>query len=144
VDAVAGARATADHDRLLQVVSNLTENALRVTPSGGVVGIRARPGTIGVTDTGPGLAPEDIPRAFERFHLHAKYGGDRPVGSGLGLAIAQQLVRAMGGRVEVHSALGQGTTFVVTLPPASDDVPAPPPGQAPASLEGWFEEEPPA
>jgi two-component system sensor histidine kinase BaeS len=145
VDAVPGVFVRADHDRLLQVVSNLTENALRVTPSGGAVSIRARPGTITVTDTGPGLSPEDVPRAFERFYLYGKYGGERPVGSGLGLAIVEQLVRAMDGTIEVHSALGQGTTFVVTLRPAEEDVrPSPPPSRPdPAPLEGWFRDEPP-
>ena len=104
----------ADHDRLLQVASNLVENALRVTPSGGRVTVRTEPGLLAVADTGPGIAPDDLPHAFERFYLYDKNGKDRPVGSGLGLAIVRQLVTAMGGTVEVQSS-GNGTTFEVRL-----------------------------
>jgi two-component system OmpR family sensor kinase len=111
---------SADHDRVLQVASNLVENALRETPAGGRVTVAsAAAGTLSVADTGPGIPPEDVPHAFERFYLYDKIGKDRPVGSGLGLAIVAQLARAMGGSVRVESSLGQGTTFVVTLEPLS-------------------------
>ena len=93
-----------DHDRILQAVSNLIENALRVTPSGGSVAVHAADGAITVRDTGPGLDPEDIPRAFERFYLYGRYRSERPVGSGLGLAIVRELVGAMGGTVEASTA----------------------------------------
>jgi two-component system, OmpR family, sensor kinase len=106
---------TADADRLLQVASNLVENALRETPAGGRVTVTAGPGTLSVTDTGPGIPAEDIPHAFERFYLYDKVGKDRPVGSGLGLAIVAQLARAMNGTVSVESAAGIGTTFLVEL-----------------------------
>jgi signal transduction histidine kinase len=107
----------ADSDRVLQVASNLVENALRETPAGGSVTVRAElPGRLVVADTGPGIPPEDVPRAFERFYLYDKIGKDRPVGSGLGLAIVRQLVTAMGGAVGVESGPA-GTTFTVTLPP---------------------------
>jgi two-component system sensor histidine kinase BaeS len=112
--------ATGDLDRLLQVVSNLVENALRVTPMGGAVSVRAAPAEISVTDTGPGLAPEDLARAFERFYLHSRYRGERVVGTGLGLAIVKELTEAMGGSVAVRSAPGDGTTFTVGLPPAPE------------------------
>jgi signal transduction histidine kinase len=59
--------------------------------------VRAAPGRIVVADTGPGLAPEDLPRAFERFYLHDRYRSERADGSGLGLAIVKELVVAMGG-----------------------------------------------
>jgi signal transduction histidine kinase len=108
----------ADHDRVLQVASNLIENALRETPPGGTVTVRAEPGRLVVADTGPGLEQGDLPRAFDRFFLYDKYGRERPVGSGLGLAIVRQLSEAMGGTVEVESAPGSGATFVVSLPPA--------------------------
>src|SRR3954452_24527017 len=105
----------ADVDRVLQVASNLVENALRETPAGGSVTVGVDPaGKLLVSDTGPGIAPTDVPHAFERFYLYDKAGKDRPVGSGLGLAIVRQLARAMGGDVRVASGPG-GTTFEVTL-----------------------------
>jgi two-component system, OmpR family, sensor kinase len=105
-----------DHDRILQAVSNLIENALRITPAGGSVTVEAAPGRITVRDTGPGLAPEDIPRAFERFYLHGRYRSERPVGSGLGLAIVQELSSAMGGTVEASTPPGGGAEFTIRLP----------------------------
>ncbi len=107
----------ADQDRLLQVASNLVENALRETPVGGRVTVTVSPGTLAVADTGPGIPADDVSHAFERFYLYDKIGKDRPVGSGLGLAIVEQLTRAMGGTVRVESTAGAGTTFVVTLRP---------------------------
>ncbi|MDX6643918.1 MAG: two-component system, OmpR family, sensor kinase [Solirubrobacteraceae bacterium] len=105
-----------DRDRLAQVVSNLVENALRVTPAGGRVTLVVEPGALSVRDSGPGLAQEDLPHAFDRFYLHERYASDRAVGSGLGLAIVKELVGAMGGRVSVASAPGEGATFTVQLP----------------------------
>jgi two-component system sensor histidine kinase BaeS len=110
----------ADHDRLLQVASNLVENALRETPAGGSVTVRALPGRLAVSDTGPGLAPDDLPRAFDRFFLYDRYGKERPVGSGLGLAIVKQLAEAMGGSVSVLSEPGAGATFTVAFPSARE------------------------
>jgi two-component system sensor histidine kinase BaeS len=101
---------------LLQVASNLVENALRETPAGGRVSVAAEEGRLTVADTGTGIALEDVPHAFERFYLYDKVGKDRPVGSGLGLAIVQQLSRAMGGDVHVESSPA-GTSFVVGLRP---------------------------
>ncbi|HEY8644286.1 MAG TPA: HAMP domain-containing sensor histidine kinase [Gaiellaceae bacterium] len=106
----------ADADRLLQVVSNLVENALRETPASGAVTVRAEPDRLLVTDTGSGIPPEDVPHAFERFYLYDKADKDRPLGSGLGLAIVKQLATAMGGDVSVQSGPG-GTTFEVRLRP---------------------------
>jgi len=106
----------ADPDRVLQVASNLVENALRETPAGGRVSLAVEPGRLVVSDTGPGIPVEDVPRAFERFYLYDKIGKDRPVGSGLGLAIVKQLVTAMGGDVRVESSPA-GTTFTVRLRP---------------------------
>jgi two-component system sensor histidine kinase BaeS len=106
-----------DEDRLLQAVSNLIENALRLTPAGGTVSVRYGPGALTVSDTGPGLAPEDLPQAFERFYLHERYRSERAVGSGLGLAIVRQLVSAMGGSVEARSRPGgPGAEFVIRVP----------------------------
>jgi two-component system, OmpR family, sensor kinase len=105
-----------DHDRLLQVASNLVENALRETPPAGVVTVSSAPGSLAVSDTGPGLELDDMPRAFDRFFLYDKYGRERPVGSGLGLAIVKQLTEAMAGTVTVTSAPGEGATFTLRLP----------------------------
>jgi signal transduction histidine kinase len=107
----------ADHDRMLQVASNLVENALRETPPGGSVSVRSEAGgRLLVADTGPGLEAADLEHAFDRFFLYDKYGRERPVGSGLGLAIVKQLSEAMGGSVTVEAAPGRGATFVVRVP----------------------------
>jgi len=117
LNAVGDARAPAiaDADRVLQVVSNLVENALRMTPSGGEVRVVAAPGVLRVEDTGPGLAEPDTEHAFERFYLHERYGRERPVGTGLGLAIVKELTVAMGGSVDVESRPGRLTVFTVRL-----------------------------
>lgn len=113
------ARAQGDRGRVIQVLSNLVENALRVTPPGGRVTVTVNGSSAVVRDTGPGLTEEDLPRAFERFYLHERYRSDRPVGSGLGLAIVRELVQAMGGEVSASAAPGGGAEFHVQLPGAS-------------------------
>jgi two-component system sensor histidine kinase BaeS len=115
-DAVAQASATGDADRVLQIVSNLVENALRLTPAGGTLRIVTAPGSIRVEDTGPGLRPEELEQAFDRFYLYSRYGHERPVGTGLGLAIVKELAQGMGGSVSVESAPGRLTVFAVRLP----------------------------
>ncbi|MGZ4383109.1 MAG: sensor histidine kinase [Gaiellaceae bacterium] len=114
------APAFADYDRVLQILSNLLENALRVTPAGGSVRILAAAGTLVVEDTGPGLSADELPRAFERFFLYSRYGGERRVGTGLGLAIVKELAEAMGGSVSVESDPGAGTRLSVRLPAAEN------------------------
>ena len=109
------APAVADADRVLQVVSNLVENALRMTPRGGEVRIVTAPGVLRIEDTGPGLQPDEREHAFERFYLHERYGRERTVGTGLGLAIVKELTEAMGGTVEVSSDPGRLTAFTVRL-----------------------------
>ncbi len=121
-EARAPAPAIADPDRILQVLSNLIENALRSTPTAGVITVTAEPGGLTVADTGPGLAPEDLPRAFERFFLYNRHATNRAVGTGLGLAIVKELTEAMQGTITVQTAPGQGTRFVIQIPGA----PAPP------------------
>jgi two-component system sensor histidine kinase BaeS len=116
------AGALGDADRILQALSNLVENALRVAPPGGSVRIEAAPGLLAVEDDGPGLAPDELPRAFDRFYLYSRYAGSRPVGTGLGLAIVRELAEAMGGSVAVESRPGR-TRFTLRLRPAG--VPAP-------------------
>ncbi len=116
---VAGDRAapaTADHGRALQVVSNLLENAIRVSPTGSAIELRAVPGEVTVADQGPGIADQEIPRAFERFHLRERAGRGSADGAGLGLAIVRELTEAMGGSVAVENLPAQGARFTVRLP----------------------------
>jgi two-component system, OmpR family, sensor kinase len=131
------ARVEGDLDRALQVASNLVENALRSTAPGGSVIVHVRPGMLEVTDTGVGLAPGDLPHAFERFYLHDRAGGNpdgRRISSGLGLATVRELCERMGGSVDVRSTVGEGTTFTVRLPrPLSGATGRPSPAAAPPS-----------
>lgn len=113
------ATVTADRDRLVQVLSNLVENALRYTPAKGTIALSASTAggwvRLQVADTGPGFQVEDFGRAFERQYLWNKYRGLRDVGTGLGLAITKELTEAMGGRVGASTAPGGGAVFVVEL-----------------------------
>jgi signal transduction histidine kinase len=108
--------ATADHGRALQVVSNLLENAIRVSPEQGTVTLAVSGRRIRVSDEGPGIAAEEIPHAFERFHLRARAGRGSPDGAGLGLAIVRELTEAMGGSVEVENLPARGARFTIGLP----------------------------
>jgi signal transduction histidine kinase len=115
--------AQADPDRLAQVLRNLLINAMRHTPPGGSVTATASPGAnmleITVTDTGEGIAPEDLPRIFDRFwraDLSRARENRWAGGSGLGLSVAQSLVAAQGGQIWAESTLGEGTTLHLTLP----------------------------
>ncbi|RYC10573.1 sensor histidine kinase [Nocardioides zhouii] len=106
----------ADPDRLRQVLDALLDNALRVTPRGGTVVLASRAGAVEVSDSGPGLAPDDLAVAFDPGVLHERYRGSRPSGGqGLGLAIAAGLVRRMGGRIAAGVAPGGGAVFTITL-----------------------------
>jgi two-component system, OmpR family, sensor kinase len=109
------ATAFADPDRVLQAVSNLVENALRCTPPGGVITLVTASGELTVKDTGPGIAADEIPHAFDRFFLYRRYSGERPVGTGLGLAIVRELCRAMGGEASVTTSAA-GAEFTISLP----------------------------
>ena len=109
-----------DQHRIRQVVSNLIQNALRVTGPGGTIRVVARAeassAVIEVSDTGSGIERDDLPHVFERSYLWRASKGVRPVGTGLGLAIVRDLVTVLGGRVTVESVIGQGTTFRIVLP----------------------------
>ncbi len=111
VDAPAPSVVTTDPDRVHQMVANLVENAMRLTPSKGTVEIAVRDHELTVRDEGPGLDAQDLEHAFERFYLWRRYRGDRPVGTGLGLAIVAELARRLGVRMEIGSEKGSGTTF---------------------------------
>ncbi len=112
---------TADGDRLAQVFTNLVDNALKFTPSGGVVSLSASAVNgemrVSVSDTGPGIPLEAQAHIFDRFYQadSSRKGGEKH-GAGLGLAIAQEIVQAHGGKISVHSRLGEGTSFDVFLP----------------------------
>jgi signal transduction histidine kinase len=107
----------ADRGRLLQVLSNLVGNALKFTPSGGVVGISATASeksvAFEVKDTGQGIATTDLPHVFERYW---KRDTESSRGAGLGLYIAQGLVEAHGGHITVESPPGEGSSFRFDLP----------------------------
>jgi two-component system, OmpR family, sensor kinase len=113
-----------DGDRLAQVFTNLADNALKFTPPGGKVTLSAMPDgaemELSVSDTGPGIPPEALPRLFDRFYqVDASRAGGEGHGAGLGLAIVKEIVEAHGGRISVRSELGHGTTFVIRLPLAT-------------------------
>lgn len=111
--------ARGDRRRVLQVLMNLAENAVRYAPERSAVAIQLEPGPgvarVVVADEGPGIPADDQERIFEKFERlnHAEPGG-----AGLGLHIARRLARAMGGDVAVDSAPGRGARFVLTLPAA--------------------------
>jgi len=118
-----GLTTSGDPGRLDQVLANLVANAIRHTPSSGTITLTSDPHPAGVeitvSDTGEGIAPDDLPFIFDRF-----WRGDRArthhkgTGSGLGLAITRQLVRLHGGTIDVASTPGEGTTFTIVLPAA--------------------------
>ncbi len=109
-----------DPQRIGQVVSNLIGNALKFTPSGGRVSVDVRGVTGGaqieVRDSGVGIDASELPRIFERFYRGSLATEARGSGSGLGLAIVKSIVDMHAGRIGVDSRLGQGSSFVVTLP----------------------------
>jgi heavy metal sensor kinase len=107
-----------DPDRLKQLLLNLVENAIKYTPSGEIqLAIRKQSGEVGfsVSDTGLGIPSEDVPHIFERFYRVDKARTRAQGGTGLGLSIAQWIAQAHGGRIEVESELGKGSTFTVWL-----------------------------
>jgi signal transduction histidine kinase len=112
---------TADAQRVGQVLTNFIGNAVKLTPPGGRIGVRAS--AVGdamrveVCDTGPGIRPEEMPRLFQRFSQLES--GIKRGGAGLGLSISKGLIEAHGGTIGVESAPGEGSTFWFTLPTAS-------------------------
>jgi PAS domain S-box-containing protein len=107
----------ADAQRVVQLLSNLLGNALRFSPTGGSISIRARREgdevVTAVRDQGPGISPERLPTLFDRF---AARGGPRAHGTGLGLTIAREIAAAHGGRIWVDTEVGAGSTFLFSLP----------------------------
>jgi heavy metal sensor kinase len=107
-----------DKTRLQRTVSNLIDNAIKYTPIGGKIRLTCKADSAGiridVRDSGSGIAPEELPRIFERFYRSEKCRSTQ--GSGLGLSLAQTIVHAHGGTLTVKSTLGEGSVFTVTLP----------------------------
>ena len=111
--------ANANRDQIEQVLINLLDNAIKYTPAGGRVDIRAEESgdllTVHVSDTGIGIMSQDLPRVFERFYRVDKARSRQSGGTGLGLAIVKHIVEIHGGSVTVQSEYGRGTTFTFTL-----------------------------
>lgn len=109
-----------DAPRIGRVLNNLVGNAIRHTPAGGRVQLRARREgarvEVLVADSGEGIRPEDIPHIFERFYRGEKSRSRATGGAGLGLAIARGIVEAHGGEIRLESAPGQGTCFIFSIP----------------------------
>ena len=117
-------RATVDRTRMRQGLANLVDNAIKHTPAGGRIELRAlrepHALVISVKDTGAGIPPDELPRIWDRL-----YRGDRSRsqrGLGLGLSLVQAVVRAHGGEIAASSALGVGSTFTIRLPDAATDL----------------------
>lgn len=115
-----------DRDLLKQLILNLVDNSLKYTPAGGKVtlslhqdGDRAR---IVVQDTGPGIAPEEIPLIFQRFYRAANSEQRISGGAGIGLAISDWIAKAHGGEIVVESQVGKGSLFTVILPLSSNEI----------------------
>ena len=115
----------ADPQRVAQVLGNLLGNALRHTPAGGSVTLRANATpaaegghdlVVSVADTGSGIASADLPHIFDRFYRADRSRSRSLGGAGLGLAIARRIVEAHGGRVGAWSRPGEGTIITFTLP----------------------------
>jgi len=108
-----------DPDRVGQIIGNLIDNAMRYTPEGGTIGVGLRDEgewvILSVSDTGPGIDPEDVEHVFERLYVAQHYRPVRPEGSGLGLSIVKELVDAIDGRIELKSDVGHGTVVMVRL-----------------------------
>ena len=111
-----------DAGKLRQILYNLLSNAVKYTPSGGTVRLEAALGDDGqqvrlvVADTGPGIAPEDQGRIFEKFRQMDASVTREHSGSGLGLAISKELIQFLGGTIRLESEQGRGARFIVELP----------------------------
>ena len=103
-----------------QVLLNLLSNALKFTPEGGRIDVRAGivdgPREIAVTDTGVGIAPDDQAAVFEEFRQVGAPSAKKVEGTGLGLAISRKFIELHGGKIWVESRVGSGSTFTFTLP----------------------------
>jgi signal transduction histidine kinase len=127
--------AYADPGRLDQMLTNLVENAIKYSPDGGSIAVRAGGGpddaiTISVADHGIGIAPQDAEQLFQRFYRVDNQVTRTTKGTGLGLYICKSLAEAHGGRIWLTSTPGEGSTFSFTLPRLVEDAPQPVPAPA--------------
>jgi signal transduction histidine kinase len=114
------AKVSWDEDRINEVLGNLISNAFKFTSRGGKVALTVAPVddnvVVTVSDTGAGISAEQLPHIFDKFYQADNQAQAATKGTGLGLAIAKEIVEAHGGHIEVGSRVGEGTTFIVTLP----------------------------
>jgi len=110
--------------RVERAIANLLDNAVKWSPPGGTIEVRVAGGELSVRDHGPGFAPEDLPRVFDRFYRSATARG--LPGSGLGLAIVRQVAETQGGRVTAANAPGEGAVITLRLPEVVPQAPAVP------------------
>ncbi|MFN8444024.1 MAG: ATP-binding protein [Caldilineaceae bacterium] len=114
----------ADEDRLIQVLTNLLDNALKFTPRGGQITVTAGASEhsvwVQVCDTGVGIAPEELPFLFQQFYRGAASRPPEKQGMGLGLTLCREIITAHGGEITVSNPLGQGACFTFTLPLSSE------------------------
>ncbi len=120
-----------DHDALRRAVGNLLSNAVRLSPGGATIAVTTGRDDgwlwVSVTDHGPGISEDDRPRIFDRFWRRSEGSALDDRHTGLGLAIVRQIVESHGGRVVVHSSLGEGSRFVLWFPSRDRPYGAPPP-----------------
>ncbi|NQT95773.1 MAG: PAS domain S-box protein, partial [Candidatus Omnitrophica bacterium] len=109
-----------DQDKMIEVMNNLISNAIKFTPGKGTIkiGLKDKRSNVevSVSNTGAGIAKEDIPKVFNKFQQFGRTAGPGAKGTGLGLAIAKELVELHGGQIKVESKLEEGTTFIFTIP----------------------------
>ncbi|MEO8166917.1 MAG: ATP-binding protein [bacterium] len=128
MDAITVPKIKADVEKIPQVYSNLLTNAIKYTPENGSIHVavgRSKFGVrVSVSDTGVGIAPEDLPSVFAKFYQAKNAGQATSRGNGVGLALVKALVEAHGGRVFAESEVGEGATFTVELPAMKETMPA--------------------
>jgi signal transduction histidine kinase len=113
--------AWADRDKITQVLTNLIGNAVKFTPNRGKVTMTMTPTggewlQVSITDTGPGIPTEEAGKIFDEFYQMSQPGREKSKGVGLGLAISRKLVEMHGGKIQVESIFGTGSSFSFTVP----------------------------